>query len=364
MDLKDSAAPLAPPAGRTGAAAYGMLERLPKWLICVPLVAQWLWLSLRHGSAMLPTAANDGITAGGLIGEGKLEYFAGGPLLRAAVAPYTALRARPEITQAQLAGALEAAQLQLPIIAKPDIGFCGYGVRRIDDLAALQRYVSRFPAGETVVLQAYIADRGEAGVFYARDPETDVGRVVGLAFRAYPRVTGDGSRTIGQLIAADVRLRRLLAPGHEAPAARERVPAPGEEVRLATIGSTRVGGLYTDGARAITPALEAAIDAIARDMPGFYFGRFDVRFDDLERLRRGEGFRIIEINGAGSEAIQAWDPAIGLFQGLGMVFEKQRLLFDIAAKRRRRGAAPMGVRALAKLFRRQQALVPLYPPSN
>jgi hypothetical protein len=45
------------------------------------------WAALRqHG---LPSAANPGITSGGLVGEGKLEYFAAmGPLARAATADY------------------------------------------------------------------------------------------------------------------------------------------------------------------------------------------------------------------------------------------------------------------------------------
>ena len=62
----------------------GALERMPKWLICIPLVIQWSWLALRHGSVTLPTAANPRITSGGLVGEGKLEYFdLMGPLARA-----------------------------------------------------------------------------------------------------------------------------------------------------------------------------------------------------------------------------------------------------------------------------------------
>jgi hypothetical protein len=65
-----------------------LLERMPKWLICVPLAVQWCWLGLRFGSLTLPSAANPGITAGGLVGEGKLEYFAQlGPAGRAATAP-------------------------------------------------------------------------------------------------------------------------------------------------------------------------------------------------------------------------------------------------------------------------------------
>ena len=45
------------------------------------LALQWLWLALRYQSLTLPTIANPAITAGGLMGEGKLEYFDGmGPL--------------------------------------------------------------------------------------------------------------------------------------------------------------------------------------------------------------------------------------------------------------------------------------------
>ena len=70
----------------------GLLERMPKWLICVPLTVQWLWLALRYGSATLPSAANPAITSGGLVGEGKLEYFSGmGPVARAVTAAYCAV---------------------------------------------------------------------------------------------------------------------------------------------------------------------------------------------------------------------------------------------------------------------------------
>jgi hypothetical protein len=143
-----------------------------------------------------------------------------------------------------------------------------------------------------------------------------------------------------------------------------RIPAAGEMVRLATIGSTRVGGLYLDGAHLITPALTAAVDAVARDMGAFHFGRFDVRFTSEEALRRGEGWCIMEVNGAGSEAIEAWDPATGLATGLRRIFAKQRLLFEIGAANRRHGAAVPSLLALMRLNWRQNRLLDAYPPSN
>ena len=343
-----------------------LLERMPKWLICVPIVAQWLWLSFRYGSATLPSAANPNITAGGLVGEGKLEYFKGmGPLARSVIAPHCAVFNDGALSESSLAIAMKSAGLLFPIVVKPDLGLCGYGVQLLEDMTALRTYLSRFPIGETAVLQRYLPQKGEAGIFYARDPLSDRGRVIGLALRYFPRVTGDGYSTVAELIAADPRAQRVRSsPRHVCPVPLTAVPCAGEEVRLATIGSTRVGGLYRDGAAHITQQLTKAIDAVARDMPEFHFGRFDVRFDNLEELSAGRGFTVMEINGAGSEAIEAWDPGTDVLQGFRMIFAKQRLLFAIGAAQRNAGTRPIGLLELARLNRRQIRLIRLYPPSN
>lgn len=343
------------------------LERLPKWVICIPLVLQWLWLSLRFGGPTVPCAANPHITAGGLVGEGKLEYFRGmGPVARSVTAVHCGIvNDGLATTPAALRQTMLRHGLRFPLIAKPDLGLCGYGVRLVPDMPALQAYLAAFPADETVVLQRYLPQDGEAGIFYARDPDTGAGRIIGLALRYFPQVTGDGHSSIAQLMAADPRAGRLgRSPLHECSVPMELIPPAGRPVRLATIGSTRVGGLYRDGAAFITAELTRAIDAVAGDMPAFHFGRFDVRFDSLHELGAGHGFTIMEINGAGSEAIEAWDPDIGLLEGFRMIFAKQHLLFAIGAAQRRAGVRPIGLLQLARLNRRQQRLIAQYPPSN
>ena len=95
----------------------------------------------------------------------------------------------------------------------------------------------------------------------------------------------NGVRSIAELMAADPRAQRALQSARHAPGYNAgHIPRTGEVVRLATIGSTRVGGLYRDGCAHITPQLTRAIDTIARDMPAFHFGRFDVRFESLQEL--------------------------------------------------------------------------------
>jgi len=344
----------------------GTLEKLPKWLNLIPMVAQWILLSLRYGSATLPTAANPRIACGGLAGEGKLEYFdIMGSVAKAATAPYTFVDNRGAAGLAEAEKAMRDAGLSYPIIAKPNIGWCGFGVRCIRDADELSAYLARYPVGERIVLQHFVPFEGEAGIFYMRDPGMPKGQITGILLRSFPRVVGDGVRTIAQLMSDDARLRRLGRDGRgEACCDISAIPAAGEIVRVSTIGSTRVGGLYRDASDSITEELTGAIDAIAQDMPEFHIGRFDLRYESLGMLRAGKGFSIIEVNGAGSEAVHAWDPRFPLRRAYAIVFEKQRRIFEIGAAMRRRGHRPAGVVALARHYIRQQRLIRRYPPSN
>ncbi|MBC7609970.1 MAG: hypothetical protein H7228_10430 [Polaromonas sp.] len=343
-----------------------ILERMPKWLICIPLTLQWLALALRYRSLTLPSVANPAITAGGLVGEGKLEYFSRmGPLARAATASYCAISTHCRPSPTDLRKAMRTVGLSFPVIAKPDLGLCGYGVRLIANCDELQAYLAAFPANEMVVLQQWLAQEGEAGIFYVREPQAAQGRIIGLTLRYFPRVTGDGRQTLAALISADPRAQRLVrSQQHDCTYDAERIPQAAEVVRLATIGSTRVGGLYRDGGAYITEQLTQAVDAIAQDMPDFHFGRFDVRFDSLQGLSLGLGLRIMEINGAGSEAIQAWDPETSVIDGFRMIFEKQRILFAIGHQMRSQGFKPIGLMALMQLNWHQLRLIARYPASN
>jgi hypothetical protein len=351
--------------GSREAPAVGRFERLPKWLNLVPMVAQWLWLSLRHGSVTLPSSANPGITAGGLVGEGKLEYFAAmGALARAATAPAIGVCNTRGLQAAEVLDRLQDAGLAFPLVAKPDLGWCGFGVRRLDDADALDAYLHAFPRDETVVLQRYLPGNGEAGLFYLRHPDAERGTLFGVLLRDAPAVLGNGRDTLATLVDADARLRRATHNArHDCRFDGARVPARGERVALSTVASTRVGGHYRDGTALATEALLESVEAIARDMGCFLAGRFDVRYADEAALQRGE-FTILEVNGAGSEAVHAWDPKYRIREVYRIVFAKQRALFAIAAANRRRGHRPIGVPALARLFFRQRRLIARYPASN
>jgi hypothetical protein len=332
----------------------------------VPIVIQWLWLSARHGSITLPSSTNPSITTGGMVGEGKMEYFnvMGDIALHASVTTMSVV-ARGQASLQEVESEMVRCAISYPIIVKPDLGWCGFGVRRVDGPEQLARYLSGFPQGERVVLQRWLPEQGEAGIFYMRHPGEKVGKIIGLLLRHFPRVVGDGVRSVAELIAADPRTSRLGRDGASEPCCDpESIPDSGEVVRVAAVGSTRVGGMYEDGSAFITDQLTASIDAIANDMTDFHVGRFDVKYSCLATLQAGMGFRIIEVNGAGSEAVHAWDPSLTLAQAYRIIFAKQRRLFQIGDAMRQRGHPPVGMLTLARHHLHQQALIKRYPASN
>ncbi len=348
-------------------------ERIPASLFYIPAALHWLWLALRYRSLTLPTVANPAIETGGFWGESKsacMDQIKGSQRLW--LAEYVSF-VRGMGEDISLAIELMAGkELSFPVVAKPDIGWQGYGVRLLEDREALRCYLAGFPVGERLILQRAVLDDGEAGVFYARMPGEEHGSVFSLTFRYFPFVVGDGRSTLRQLVLGDpragwkARYHLGLRPEHEGldSGELERVPGKNELVRLAFIGSIRVGGLYRDMRHLVTPELARRFDAIAKSMQDFYFGRFDIRFESLEKLRAGEGFSIIEINGAGAEAIHVWDPEIALGAVYRELFSSQDMMFEIAAKNRARGFKPMGFFSFLAKGLHQHRLLKRYPPSG
>jgi hypothetical protein len=89
-----------------------------------------------------------------------------------------------------------------------------------------------------------------------------------------------------------------------------------------------------------------------------------VRFASLSDLLRGEGFRIIEINGAGSEATHIWDPRTTLRDAWRAQFFHYRAAFRIGAANRARGHRPSGLGSVFRLWRRQKRLMAAYPMND
>jgi hypothetical protein len=288
-----------------------MRDRIPLGLFYLPLIASWIRFASRYRSLTLPTVANPCHPMGGMWGESKSGYLLDVAVNeRRWIADFVTVTrsAGPRTLFADLKRvrqSLSGAGLAFPLIAKPDVGH--NRLCRIDDALALREYLRHFPAGEKLILQRFVPDSGEAAVLYARLPGAQSGRILSLTFRA--------------------------------------------------------GGHWRDASRHVTPELEARLDAIARSMREFHYGRFHLRFASTEELVRGENFSVIEINGIRSGTSRDCDPPLPLAEVYRRLADQQRIMFLIGEKNRARGSAPVGCADALKSLIRQSQFGRRYPAS-
>ncbi len=314
-------------------------EFWPLWLFYIPVVAYIAYLAVRFRGLRFLRRVNPAIPGYGLQGESKadiLERLAGGGefVARHVLLPSSAS------SEARLSLArvfLGEHQLDYPIVIKPDVGERGKGVEIARSEAALRARIAGDP--QDLIVQEFVPDH-EFGVFYYRFPGAERGRIFSLASKVRPRLVGDGTRTLEELILDDARAVCMAQVYFDANAGRlDSVPATGEEVELVELGNHCLGAIFLDAREHLTPELEQRFDALSHAAPGFHFGRYDVRVSSLDEFRAGRGFKILELNGLASEAAHIYDPAHGLLPAWRDLCRQWRIAFEIAAAQRARSDA-------------------------
>jgi membrane protein DedA with SNARE-associated domain len=311
-------------------------EFWPAWLFYVPLIPWLAYLAVRHRGATTPTAANPGIVPhGGVVGESKFEILS--KLPAEWIVPSAFLAPAPVAERiAFLLRTIAERGWSFPLILKPDAGQRGVGLRLVRDPNAAARYFDEHT--QAVLAQAYHPGPFEAGVFYYRIPGEPTGRIFSITDKQFPVLIGDGVSTVESLIWRHPRFRMqagtfLARMNGQASAI---LPAH-QQLPLTIAGNHCQGTLFRDGSNLITSALEQSIDSIARQFDGFYFGRFDVRYSDVDEFKTGRGFAIVELNGVTSESTNIYDPAWRIAQAYRVLFRQWALLFEIGAHNRRMG---------------------------
>lgn len=322
-------------------------EYWPAWMIYSLLTPHFVRLALRHRSFTVFTAANPGFPLGGMIGESKFD------ILRSLPSDIIIPTARLETGPTRLAdfdALLSFRGWSYPLVLKPDVGERGAAVRLVRNREDAEAYLTTNPV--RTLVQPYHPGPFEVGIFYVRNPQEAAGTILSVTVKHQPRVTGDGTTTLRGLILRDARHRVQAATLFEQLGTRaHHVPCAGETVLLAIPANHCRGTLFRDGAHLITPELAAAIDAVARATPGFFFGRFDVRYSDPAEFAQGRGLAVVELNGVLSESTNMYDPRFSLFRGLRILADQWTRACAIGAENIRRGAPPATLSEIRRALR-------------
>jgi hypothetical protein len=298
-------------------------------LFHLPIYLYWMYLALKSRSLFFFCAANPGIETGGLLGESKFKIL---QKINPIYLPLTLYYPRvPGINT--ILGDVKKAKISFPFIVKPDIGQGGWLVSMIKDENDLQLYLKKIKM--PFMVQEYVDYPLEFGVLYYRYPGCEKGYITSLAVKDLLYVTGDGSSTVRFLIDKDERARcavKNLMLHDYVPL--DTIPKQGEKVLLSFIGNHSYGTKFLNMSSHINEELTFFFDCLCRSIPGFYFGRFDIKCTCVDDLKTGN-FKIIELNGVGSEPLHIFDPSEKLINAYSSAFKHWKVIHEISMVNRR-----------------------------
>ncbi len=338
-------------------------EFWPAWLFYSPVALICVWLGLRYKGFSLPTVANLNQKNGGIVGESKIGIL------------QTLMETSPEYTsdgylvpEGSVENRIESIEeiclrhdIRFPFVLKPDTAQRGAGFRKIESLDEIEKYVAQ--VSSPLILQRYVEGPNEAGIFYYRFPNEQRGHIFGITRKQFPTVVGDGVHSLRELIESDARARLIARTYLERfGSAVNRILPRGESLRLVEAGNHCQGCIFKEGDDLYSEELRNAFDEISMKLPGFYIGRYDIRYRSDDELRTGKGFQTIELNGAASEATNIYDECNSLWSAYATLYRQWRLVYQIGAANRGRGhrpASPLGVFRDWMEFTRQAVEYPL-----
>lgn len=285
-----------------------------------------------------------------MMGESKSAVL---ELVPKNVKPKTILINLPATTE-EVLDELQKNNLGLPVIFKPDQGERGWMVRRIKSKQDVDQYLKEIKID--FIIQELVDLPLEFGVYYVRFPSEENGFVNSITMKEFLSVTGDGKKTLEQLILdndrAIIQWPTLQVTYHDK---LQHVLATGEKLELVSIGNHCLGTKFINGNHLITPKLSDSFDAISKQIKGFYFGRFDLRAASLQDLENGI-VKIVELNGCGAEPAHIYHPGFSIWKAIGTLITHWNNLYRISHENHLRGTPYLSFTEGKKIYQQFKAL--------
>lgn len=270
-------------------------------MMYTPMLPIYIYGVLRTQKLLYFTATNPGIEMGGFFGEKKDEILD----LIDPKYKVKSLFVSKENTDIIDQAFLTKNNVNFPLIAKPNVGERGYGVKKILSLEELEEYASD---SEDFIIQEYVDFSLELGVLYQRLPEDRRGRVSSITSKRFLSVTGDGRCTVKQLLLADERGKLYLDLFEkDYPERMGYIPDEGERYQIHSIGNHSKGTRFLDSNAEISERLNLTFDRICSSVEGVFYGRYDLKVPSFQDLESGENIKIFELNGVSSEPGHIYD---------------------------------------------------------
>uniref|UniRef100_A0AB33KY49 D-alanine--D-alanine ligase n=1 Tax=Tenacibaculum sp. Pbs-1 TaxID=3238748 RepID=A0AB33KY49_9FLAO len=277
-------------------------EHWPSAMFYLPNLPYAFYLAFKAKHLAFFSAANPCIKSSGNGTESKYETIL---LVPEQHRPKTVL-IKPKTDFKTVCKNIKEQKINFPLIAKPDVGFRGLLVEKITTKETLKNYLEKYSID--IIIQEFLDYKNECGIFYHRNPKDDSGKISSLTLKHFLSVTGDGTSTLKELILADKRAKLyvdLFFKIHQNKLTE--IPVKNEVIKLTAIGNHSKGTQFINGNHLINDKLTDTFDKLSKSIPGWYYGRIDLKYNTFEELEKGVNFKILEINGIIAEPTHIYD---------------------------------------------------------
>jgi len=300
-------------------------EQWPFKVLYAPIFPVWIWYILKSGAVWFFTPSNPKLTFGGMEGEPKKEMH---DLLPPENSPKT-INVLPVEDFEDILQKIYSANIIFPLIVKPETGGQGILFRKIDTEDQLKNYHTKVPV--EYIVQEMITYPLEVSVFYYRYPNKLQGVITGFLHKIPLMVTGDGYKTIHQLIQQHPKAYKRendLKIKHEKNFSK--VLEDGEKYMLSYAANHNRGAQFINLQNEIDENLVKIFDKISISINDFFYGRYDIMCASVDDLKLGNNFSILEYNGCGAEPNHFYDTGYTLIGAYKEILKHWNVLYKIS----------------------------------
>lgn len=290
---------------------------------------------LKSRSVWFFTPSNPKITFGGMDGEPKKEMY---ELLPKDFYPAT-FNVLPKKDFDSVIRDLDKSGIRYPFIVKPEVGCQGILFRKIDKEDELKNYHEKIPV--EYMVQELVNYPMEVSVFYIRHPQEKKGRVTGFLHKIPLQVTGNGIDTLEALVKqhpkGEKRMEEMYSKHKEH---WHKILPVGDKYMLSYAANHNRGAQFVDLKEHIDDKLVAIFDKLSHDVNDFFYGRYDIMCTNVEDLKNGKNFTILEYNGCGAEPNHFYDTGYTLTGAYKEILKHWKALYHICKYSSSQGIKP------------------------
>lgn len=320
-------------------------EAWPFKILYTPMAFFWLWYIIRSRSVWFFTPSNPKLTFGGMEGEPKKEMY---DLLPDELYPET-FTVLPKEDFDSILKKLAEYKIVYPFIVKPEVGGQGILLRKIDNEAALRNYHAKMPW--EYIVQQLVHYPMEVSVFYIRHPKNNKGIVTGFLHKIPLQVTGDGVCTLEELVDQHPKgHKHFEAMKVKHADSWHMVIAKDVVYKLSYAANHNRGAQFIDLKDHIDDQLVSIFDRISLGINDFFYGRYDIMCTNVEDLKQGKNFTILEYNGCGAEPNHFYDTGYTLIGAYKEIVKHWQALYEISKYNASQGVKPWGFKKGSKFL--------------